>query len=271
LQKIHKIVSEIEKESILSLAERGKRIDRRGLEDFREVSIEVGVVEKAEGSAYVTLGDTKIMAGVKVEIGEPFSDTPNKGVFTVNAEFVPLASPLFEPGPPDEDAIELARVVDRGIRESEAIDLEKLCLIPGEKVWIIFIDIYILDHAGNLFDASALSAISALLNTKIPEVKIEDGEIKVLDKWVPLPVRKIPVSVTFAKIDDKLIVDPCIEEENVMNARLTITMDEEDNVVAIQKGGVGTLKLEDVYKAIEIAKVKTKEFREKIPRGDSNG
>jgi len=271
VQKIHKIVSEIEKESILSLAERGKRIDGRGLEDFREVSIEVGVVEKAEGSAYVTLGDTKIMAGVKVEIGEPFSDTPNKGVFTVNAEFVPLASPLFEPGPPDEDAIELARVVDRGIRESEAIDLEKLCLVPGEKVWIIFIDIYILDHAGNLFDASALGAIAALLNTKIPEVKVEDGEIKVLDKWVPLPVRKIPVSVTFAKIDDKLIVDPCIEEEHVMNARLTITMDEEDNIVAIQKGGAGTLKVEDVYKAIEIAKVKTKEFREKIPRGGSNG
>ena len=100
---------------------------------------------------------------------------------------------------------------------------------------------------------------------------MEDGEIKVLDKWVPLPVRKIPVSVTFAKIDDKLIVDPCIEEEHVMNARLTITMDEEDNIVAMQKGGVGTLKVEDVYKAIEIAKVKTKEFREKIPKGESNG
>lgn len=271
MQKIHKIASEIEKDSIISLAEKGKRLDGRGLEDFREVTIEAGVIEKAEGSAYVVLGDTKIMAGVKLEIGEPFSDTPDKGVFTVNAEFVPLASPLFEPGPPDEDAIELARVVDRGIRESEAIDLEKLCIIPGEKVWIAFIDIYILDHAGNLFDASTLGSITALLNTKIPEVKVENKEVKMLDKLVSFPIRKVPVSVTFAKINDKLVVDPCIEEEHVMNARLTITMDENDNIVAMQKGGAGTLKTEDIYKAIGIAKVKTKELRKKIPRGVPNG
>ncbi len=104
----------------------GKRIDGRTLTDYREFTIEQGVIEKAEGSARVFLGKTQILVGVKVETGEPFPDTPNEGVMTVNAELVPLASPTYETGPPDETSIELARIVDRGIRESKAIDTEKL-------------------------------------------------------------------------------------------------------------------------------------------------
>ena len=73
------------------------------------------MIEKAEGSARVLLGKTEVLVGVKVETGEPFPDTPNEGVLTVNAELVPIASPNFEAGPPNEDSIELARVVDRGI------------------------------------------------------------------------------------------------------------------------------------------------------------
>jgi exosome complex component RRP42 len=60
--------------------------------------VEQGIIEKAEGSARVLLGKTEVMAGVKIETGEPFPDTPNEGVLTVNAELVPLASPTFEPG-----------------------------------------------------------------------------------------------------------------------------------------------------------------------------
>ena len=35
---------------------------------------------------------------------------------------------------PSEFAIELGRVVERGLRESRAIDTEALCLVAGEKV-----------------------------------------------------------------------------------------------------------------------------------------
>ena len=48
-------------------------------------------------------------------------------------ELVPFASPMFESGPPREDAIELARVVDRGIRHSEIVDKKKLCITPGKE------------------------------------------------------------------------------------------------------------------------------------------
>ena len=132
------IVSRVKQKRIAQLLAKGKRIDGRGLTDYREIQIETGLIERAEGSARVKLGKTEVLVGIKVETGEPYSDAPNEGVLAVNAELVPLASPTFEPGPPDENAIELARVVDRGIRESKAIALEELCLIPGKKVFIIF-------------------------------------------------------------------------------------------------------------------------------------
>ena len=146
------------------------------------------------------LGKTEILVGVKVETGEPFPDTPNEGVMTVNAELVPwLAAASFEPGPPDENSIELARIVDRGIRESKAIDNEKLCIEPGKKVFVVFVDVYVLNHDGNLIDASALAAVAALLNTKMPNFEIKDGEVKIKQGYTPLPLRSHPITITIGK------------------------------------------------------------------------
>ncbi|MHA1207646.1 MAG: exosome complex protein Rrp42 [Candidatus Freyarchaeota archaeon] len=259
----HCLISEIETKYIRSLVSREKRVDSRGLNDIRQITIECGIVEKANGSARVTLGNTKVIVGVKAEIGTPYPDTPNSGVITCAAEFIPMASPYFEPGPPNEEAVELARVVDRGIRESKMVDLEKLCIIPNEKVWILFVDIYIIDHAGNLFDASSLAAVSALLTTKIPRTEVEDGKLKILDERIPLPINNIPISLTFAKIDDQLCVDPILEEENVMDCRITIVYDVNNNLVAMQKGERGALTTQDIYKAVDLAETMTKEIREK--------
>ena len=140
------IISDIRKDYLYQLTLKGKRADDRSFNEYREIALEQGVIEKAEGSAWVQLGNTQVVVGVKIQPGEPYPDTPDRGVIITNAELVPLASPEFEPGPPNEVGIELARVVDRGVRESGCIDLEALCISPGEKVWIIFIDIHILIH-----------------------------------------------------------------------------------------------------------------------------
>jgi len=112
------IVSSVKRDYIADLARQGKRVDTRMLDQFREVSVEGGPITSAQGSALVKIGKTQVLAGVKLEHAEPFSDRPDNGVLIVNAELLPLASPTFEPGRPDENAIELALVVDRGIRES---------------------------------------------------------------------------------------------------------------------------------------------------------
>ncbi|WXG40789.1 MAG: exosome complex protein Rrp42 [Candidatus Freyarchaeum deiterrae] len=259
----HSLITEIESKYIRSLMGRESRVDGRGLKEMRPITIEYGIVEKACGSARVTIGSTKVIVGVSAEVGTPFPDTPNAGVVTCTAECSPMASPYFEPGPPNEDSIELARVVDRGIRESKMVDVDKLCIIPNEKVWILFVDIYVIDHGGNLFDASSLAAVSALLTTKIPKIEVEDGKVKKLNEKTPLPVKDIPISLTFAKIDEQLCVDPILEEENVMDARITIVYDQGGNIVAMQKGERGALTTSDLYKAVDLAENMSKEIREK--------
>ena len=204
-------IGKIEQKGIIDLLAKGLRIDERKLTDYRDLKIETGLIQKANGSAMVNLGKTKVLTGIKVELGEPFPDTPNQGVLTVNAEFVPFASPAFEPGPPSEGAIELARVVDRGIRESKAIGLEALCVKPKKHVVVVFVDVYVLDHDGNLIDAASISALAALLTSKMNRFEMDGEEVRTGDELVPLPVLNEPVAVTTAKIEGSMILDPCLE------------------------------------------------------------
>jgi len=247
------IVPKIRRDYILELLKNGRRVDERGLLDYRNISISTGVINNANGSAQIKLGDTFVVVGIKASIGSPYADEPNKGVIIVNSEFPPVASPSFEPGPPDENAIELARVVDRGIRESKFVDLEKLTIIPGEKVWIVWVDIYILNHDGNLIDAAGYAALAALLNAKLPKVEVSNGEVKTLDEFEPLPLGKPPIYITHAKIGESIVVDPTLEEELVMDARLTMAITADGKICAVQKGGLGTFRIEEVEEVLENA------------------
>ncbi|MGQ9565532.1 MAG: exosome complex protein Rrp42 [Candidatus Bathyarchaeales archaeon] len=258
------VVIKVKQKQIAQLIAHGKRLDGREPNDYRDIKIEVGVIEKAEGSARVKIGNTEVLVGTKVDVGEPFPDTPEEGVLTVNAELVPLASPSFETGPPDENSIELARIVDRGIRESKAIATQELCLEPGKKVIIVFVDVYVLNHDGNLIDASALAALAAIMNTKMPKYEIENGEVKKKPGYIPLPIRNYPIPVTFAKINGKMIVDPWLEEEQVMDARLTMTFDKDGNICAIQKGEVGHFTVQQILDAAKIGQQKSADIRKLV-------
>jgi exosome complex component RRP42 len=258
------LVTRVRLKQIGQMIEKGKRLDERGLLDYREIKIEQGLIERAEGSARVLIGKTDVLVGIKVETGEPFPDTPNDGVQTVNAELVPLASPNFEPGPPDENSIELARIVDRGIRESKVIDTEKLCIEAGKKVFVVFVDVYVLNHDGNLIDASALAAMAALMNTKMPNYEIKDGELKIKQGYTPLPLKAHPITVTLGKINNVLIVDPALEEEQVMDSRISIAINDDGNICALQKGGSGYFTPQQILEALKIAQQKVAEMRKKL-------
>ena len=238
------ILSEIKKGYIISQLKNGKRGDGRSPEEFRKITIISDYVKRAQGSAYVMLGDTKIIAGIKIEQGEPFPDTPNQGVLTTNVEMLPMAFPTFEPGPPNEDTIEIARVVDRGIREAKTVDLKKLVIEPGKKVWIVFIDIDVIDFDGNLIDACTLGALTAL---KTAVVKAEG-----MDEF-KLPVDNLPISVTMVKIGNTLLCDPSVEEEQMAEARITVSTTEDGHIRAMQKGKVGSLSIDEIKNAISIS------------------
>ena len=255
-------MNEEERNHIIQMLDKGIRLDgRKPLEYRKPIKVEYDISKSAEGSARVQIGDSIVLAGVKMAVDPPYPDSPESGCFMVNAELLPLSNPEFESGPPGIQAIEVSRIVDRGIRESKAIDMDKLCLIKGEKVWSVMIDICPINEAGNLFDVAALASLAAVKNAKFP--KLEENEIinykEKTDK--SLPLTKLPVSVTVCKIGNHFIVDPTLEEEKVIDARLTIATDEKNNICAMQKGGDITLTEEEISQMIDIGIEKCNELR----------
>ncbi len=247
-------------EYVKELLNRGIRDDSRDFYQYRNITIQKGFIPNAEGSAQVDLGNTRVLAGIKMDVGTPMPDKPNEGNLMVAAELLPLASAEFDTGPPSPESIELARVVDRGIRAANMIDMPSL-FIEEEKVWSVFIDVYILNYDGNLFDASTLAAVAALTNTRMP--KYEDEKVVRTGKLDNLKIGNIVTSCTYAKLDDKIILDPDGAEEGIMDGRITIANDE-NYIRAMQKGLSGSFAPLEIDRLIDKSFEKSKELRDII-------
>jgi exosome complex component RRP42 len=255
----------INKDYIRKKIRNGERLNGRDMEEFRDIEIDAGYVrETADGSALVKMGDTKLLVGITADLGEPYDDAPEAGTLITNAELVPLAKEEYEAGPPRADAVEIARVVDRGLRESGILDLEDLGIEDGEKCWLLFIDVHVLDYDGNLIDAAFLGAVTALMNGHFPAYDDEEDELDRDEDGDELPVDGFPVTLTGKKIADQLLLDTTGEEEDVLDARLTVTLDEDDNVVSLQKGEPGTMSHEDVMKITRLTEDHAEMLRDKV-------
>ena len=241
------IMADLKRDHIVKLLSKGVRPDGRKFDERRPLTIQTNYIRSAEGSARVQLGDTDVIVGVKMMVGAPFADTPNTGVLTTNAELIPMASETFESGPPDPESIEIARVVDRGIREGHAVDMTKLCIEPGKEVWIMFLDVHVVDYDGNLFDACNIGANAALKTAVVPAKRAGKGED------FPMPVQHTPISLTAVKIGEHILVDPTHDEERVADARLTVTILENGNLCAMQKGLNGSFRADEVFKVIDLS------------------
>ena len=255
------ILSEVSKEKIFDLLNHEKRIDDRGFEDYRDISVKTDYISKAEGSALVSLGGTTVLAGVKASVSTPFSNSPNQGIIITNTELLAIASKQFEYGPPNKFAVEISRVVDRAIRESPIVDLEGLCIEEAKKAWKLHIDIYILDFDGNIMDAACLAAVNALLTARIPTARIVNDEITIdEDNLTDLPIKYKSVLCTVVKVNNQLLVDPIFVEESLMEASLSIGFREDGSLCAIQKCGLDVLSRKEVMTAMNIAYNKSREL-----------
>lgn len=261
----HSVIDELKRTQILELLEQGKRVDGRALDESRDVSIEINAIPKANGSARIRLGDTEVVCGVKIQPDRPFPDTGDKGLFICTAELLPLSHPTVETGPPQPPVIELARVTDRGIRESHMIDVTQLVIEKDKSVIGVFADNVVVDYDGNLFDACSYAATAALLSSKTPKWNwIDDAPVLAEGEETQLPINTIPVSVTMAKIGNHIIVDPNGDEWASMDARVTITTDSDGNICALQKGGNDGFTLDEIVKCGETSIKVGAKIREKL-------
>jgi len=256
-----------EREFIANALNEGLRVDGRAPYDYRELSISFRGVGHAEAS----IGATRCMCSVSAEIVEPAVERPNAGILQLYCELSPMAAPEFRVGRSSERAVEIGQILERGLKQSKAVDTEALCILAGRKVWQIRLDVHILDHQGNMIDCANLAAIAALRHFKKPEVVVTGEEVKVFSaeerQLTPLSILHSPLSVSICFInqpeseDDVLIVvDPLLKEEETACGSLTLTQNPNRELCGLQKlGGVG-LSVSQLLKCNEVAAVKVQEM-----------
>jgi exosome complex component RRP42 len=251
-------LSNINKKAIANLLVDNKRLDNRGVFEYRDIKIETDISKNAEGTARVRLGKTEVIVGVKMDVQEPYPDHEDEGTMITGMEFSPICGQRYEAGPPKMDSIEVARIVDRGIRESGFIDWKKLCIKEGEKVWSVLIDIYCINDDGDVLDASAIGAVAALRLARFPVYdkkteKVQFGEFT--EDALPL-TDKIPFTMTFHKIGKKIFSDPNRDEEDASESRVTfaISSNKKDKMInAMQKGNIEPVSADELNQMVESA------------------
>ncbi len=261
------MISEIQKQRIIDYLKIGNRLDGRKFDEHREIEVRMNISDNAEGSCAVKFGKTEVYCGIKLDVVEPYPDSPDKGSLMTTVELSPIASPDFETGPPSIKAIELGRVIDRGLRESGFLDFSKLVIKEGEKVWNVFVDFYAVNDAGNLMDAASLAAVIALMNAKMPKYDEKTGKVdresKLTTQNVPLNKDCLAVNITFYKIGESIVLDPVKEEQESIDYRVSIGVGINGKDVFInsmQKGEKHPISSEDMEKILNILESKSKEI-----------
>ena len=189
----------------------GIRLDGRNPNQCREVEISCNRGEQSS-RCEVSMGNTKVLCTVFGEIVAPYLDRPNDGIIQFNAALSVGAENS------DLEKAEIIRLLEKSIRESEAIDTESLCVLSGERVWLITCDVRVLDYDGNVIDASVLATMGALRAFRKPEVSVilaglgGNGEQQQANQIVvhstddreplPLALHHSPLAVSFAIFSD---------------------------------------------------------------------
>ncbi len=231
------VIANSEREFIVRALEKGVRVDGRRLLQARALSVAFG---SDLGSVEVALGETRVLAAVTAELVEPYPDRAAEGALQVFVDFSPMASPLFEPGRPSDDAVELMRLLERALRRSQAVDVEALCVVAGRRVWSVRCDVTVLDQRGNLADACLAAALAALRTYQLPAVAVtgagDEATVRVLPaeqaERQPLVFHHTPVGVTVGFFVGPsggapvAAFDPTDREEIVMAAALSVVLNQ---------------------------------------------
>lgn len=198
------------------------------------------------------------MAQVSCEIQAPKDSRPTEGILFVNVELSSMAAPYFESGRQSEMSAVVNRLLERCLKESGCVDLESLCIQSGMKVWVLRVDLHVLNNDGNMVDALSVAAIAALNHFRRPDVNVCGEEVTVLtaNERDPLPItmHHLPVCVTFAFFEEGkyILLDPTEMEEHVMDGTLVICMNRHKEICLVQTTGNVSVLKEQISRCKEI-------------------
>ncbi|XP_020584397.1 exosome complex component RRP43 [Phalaenopsis equestris] len=253
------------------------RPDSRALGRARDTTIALGPVTSADGSALVKIGDTTMLAAIKLEVMTPCIGSPDEGSVAVDFQMPPICSPVVRPGRLAELAPVIAKQLSDVIMSSGMLNLKELSLISGKAAWMAYLDIYCLNADGSLFDAALLSATAAFSHLQIPLVSLnDDGKVITVSEELKIkavePINKenrkltiaiVPFSLTCIVHGKYILADPTSEEESVMDTHVTVVLDSKERLVSLYKAGGAILLHASVVKdCIALARLRVEELSE---------
>ncbi len=216
---------------------KGKRFDGRAQFEKRPISAKVGVIDNADGSAYVEWGQNKALAAVygPKEMLPKHMANPNKAVIRYYYRMAPFSVPDRKNPKPGRREIEISKVSGEAL--SQAVDLS---VYPN-----CAIDVYL-----TILDSNAGTRICGLLASSLA---LADAGI---------PMRDLVSGVSVGKAGGKIITDLSKHEEDAPDAvDLPIAMlPETDEVVLMQMDGPLTEK--EFNEALDLAKKNCVELKE---------
>jgi exosome complex component RRP45 len=209
----------------------------------------------------------RVLAKVSAEVTAPYPDRPFDGIFTISSELSPMASPAFEVNRPTETEVLLSRLLEKTVRRSNALDTESLCLVAGNKVWSIRVDLHVLSHDGNLIDASCLAVVAALRHFRKPDTSIEGETLTVYTpaerEPVPLSWLHSPLCITFSFYGDDgdiVLLDSTLLEEQLRVSSCTISLNKHGEICQVAKLGGTPVEALSLVQCANIAMQQVKLF-----------
>lgn len=172
------------------LRDDGKRLDGRSPMDLREISMKVGVLKQAAGSAMVQMGKNKVIAGVygPREVFPKFLTQPDRAIIQCRYVMAPFSS-LEEHGRsgPNRRSQEISKVIKHVF--------ENAVLVHQFPKTVINISMEVLQSDGGTRVASLNAASLAIVDAG-------------------LPMKDIVTAVSVGKAGGEMIVDLSKEEDN---------------------------------------------------------
>ena len=204
-----------------------ERIDGRKVDEMRAVTIETGVIPNADGSAYIEMGNNKIIAGVygPREMHPKRLSKPNMGVLRVRYHMAPFSvDPRRSPAPSRRDK-EISEVMINAIEP--ALFLERY----PRSVIDVFVEIIQAD--GGTRCAAVNAAAVALVDAGIP-------------------MKDLVSACAAGKMDGKILLDLGDHEDKEGEADVPIAyMPKLDEITLLQMDGIMTV--DETIEAIEMA------------------
>ncbi|MBW0483073.1 hypothetical protein O181_022788 [Austropuccinia psidii MF-1] len=244
--------------------------DQRGFFEQRPLSLRLS---EDGDSVECLLGKTRVSAHVSANLVKPKPDRPFEGLFHVSSEINPLASSAFESGRSSEDEVQVARILEKTLTRGGVVDREALCILAGQIVWSIRMDLHFLNDQGNLLDCASIAAMAALQTFCRPDVSIVGEEVTLhsIHERVPVPLtlHHSPLCVTFAffKLPTTVVLmDPSLLEEQLSIGTITLALNPQKEICVVNMSGGLPLDIEEVMRLVTTASKKVREIDESIKK-----